>query len=131
MLGEPGNEGVITRAVRKLFEAKKEIEELTRGESKVELSVEVSNLTMTWAMSSSQITIFMYLTFPVAYLRVCSYWEFTTKRFETSLLLGVAPKVKNCHSKLLQTQLWEMSFSRQRMTTKCRRSCQWLSSAVA
>jgi kinesin family protein C1 len=41
MLGESGNEGVISRAVTQLFDAKREIEELSRGESSVELSVEL------------------------------------------------------------------------------------------
>jgi kinesin family protein C1 len=41
MLGESGNEGLISRSVRKLFDAKREIEDLSRGESKVDLSVEL------------------------------------------------------------------------------------------
>lgn len=41
MLGEGGEEGIITRAVEKLFRAKTEIEELSRGEKKAELSVEL------------------------------------------------------------------------------------------
>eukprot|EP00980_Cylindrotheca_fusiformis_P001420 scaffold345_cov134-Cylindrotheca_fusiformis.AAC.31 len=41
MLGEEGNEGIVTRAVEKLFKAKKEIEDLSRGEKTVELSVEL------------------------------------------------------------------------------------------
>jgi hypothetical protein len=41
MLGEDGNEGIIGRAVRKLFDAKREIEDLSRGDSSVALSVEL------------------------------------------------------------------------------------------
>lgn len=41
MLGEPGNEGIVARSVRMLFAAKGSISELTRGESKVEISVEL------------------------------------------------------------------------------------------
>lgn len=41
MLGEPGNEGIVTRSVRKLFQAKSDIEALSRGESNVELSLEL------------------------------------------------------------------------------------------
>jgi hypothetical protein len=41
MLGEPGQEGIVTRSVRKLFAAKDAIMELTRGQSKVEISVEL------------------------------------------------------------------------------------------
>jgi kinesin family protein C1 len=41
MLGEEGNEGIISRAVGKLFDAKTEIEDLSRGGKKVELSVEL------------------------------------------------------------------------------------------
>jgi kinesin family protein C1 len=41
MLGEAGNEGIVTRAVEKLFNAKKEIEDMSRGEKKAELSVEL------------------------------------------------------------------------------------------
>ena len=41
MLGEPGQEGIIARSVRMLFAAKESISELTRGESKVEISVEL------------------------------------------------------------------------------------------
>ena len=41
MLGEPGNEGLVSRSVQKLFQAKTEIELLTRGESQVGLSVEL------------------------------------------------------------------------------------------
>jgi len=41
MLGEPGNEGIITRAVNKMFAAKREIEEISKGANKVEMSVEL------------------------------------------------------------------------------------------
>lgn len=41
MLGEPGQEGIVARSVRKLFAAKEAISELTRGESRVEISVEL------------------------------------------------------------------------------------------
>eukprot|EP00339_Tiarina_fusa_P000235 CAMPEP_0117027738 /NCGR_PEP_ID=MMETSP0472-20121206/20241_1 /TAXON_ID=693140 ORGANISM="Tiarina fusus, Strain LIS" /NCGR_SAMPLE_ID=MMETSP0472 /ASSEMBLY_ACC=CAM_ASM_000603 /LENGTH=1076 /DNA_ID=CAMNT_0004735053 /DNA_START=69 /DNA_END=3299 /DNA_ORIENTATION=- len=41
MLGERGNEGIIERAVRKLFDSKAEVEQVSRGDSKVELSVEL------------------------------------------------------------------------------------------
>jgi len=41
MLGEPSNEGLITRAVAKLFEAKHEMEALSRGATQVKLSVEL------------------------------------------------------------------------------------------
>jgi len=41
MLGEPGNEGLVSRSVRKLFAAREAIAELTRAESKVEVSVEL------------------------------------------------------------------------------------------
>ena len=41
MLGADGNEGIISRAVGKLFDAKVEIEDLSRGDKKVELSVEL------------------------------------------------------------------------------------------
>ena len=41
MLGEEGNEGLISRSIRKLFEAKSEIELLSRGETQVDLSVEL------------------------------------------------------------------------------------------
>ena len=41
MLGEEGQEGIISRAVQKLFDAKREVEGLSRGDSKVKLSVEL------------------------------------------------------------------------------------------
>jgi kinesin family protein C1 len=41
MLGEPSNDGLIARSVSKLFEAKHEMEALSRGETKVSLSVEL------------------------------------------------------------------------------------------
>jgi kinesin family protein C1 len=41
MIGEPGNEGIISRSVSKLFEAKREMEALSRGETKVNLCVEL------------------------------------------------------------------------------------------
>lgn len=41
MLGEPSNEGLIARSVSKLFEAKHEMEALSRGATKVSLSVEL------------------------------------------------------------------------------------------
>lgn len=41
MLGEEGNEGIITRAVQKLFDSKREIEDLSRDGSKVELFIEL------------------------------------------------------------------------------------------
>lgn len=41
MLGDVGNEGIISRAVAKLFDAKTEIEDLSRGEKSVSLSVEL------------------------------------------------------------------------------------------
>jgi kinesin family protein C1 len=41
MLGEPSNEGLIARSVSKLFEAKHEMEALSRRETKVDLSVEL------------------------------------------------------------------------------------------
>lgn len=41
MLGEAGNEGVIARAVNKMFMAKRELEEYSRGTTKVEMSVEL------------------------------------------------------------------------------------------
>jgi hypothetical protein len=41
MLGEPGQEGIVARSVKKLFAAKEAISELTRGESRVEISVEL------------------------------------------------------------------------------------------
>jgi hypothetical protein len=41
MLGEPSNEGLIARSVSKLFKAKHEMEALSRGATKVSLSVEL------------------------------------------------------------------------------------------
>ena len=41
MLGEPGNEGIISRAVSKLFAAKQELEEYSRGDTQVDMSVEL------------------------------------------------------------------------------------------
>jgi kinesin family protein C1 len=41
LLGEPGNDGLIARSVAKLFEAKQEIIELSRGETRVDISVEL------------------------------------------------------------------------------------------
>jgi uncharacterized coiled-coil DUF342 family protein len=41
MLGEQGNEGIIERAVRKLFDSKMEVEQMSCGDSKVELCVEL------------------------------------------------------------------------------------------
>lgn len=41
MLGEPGNEGIIARSVNKMFAAKRELEELSRGTTKVEMSMEL------------------------------------------------------------------------------------------
>lgn len=41
MLGEPENEGIITRSIKKLFRAKNEIEALSRGKTKVEVAVEL------------------------------------------------------------------------------------------
>ncbi|CAB9527007.1 Kinesin-like protein [Seminavis robusta] len=41
MLGEPGNEGVICRAVNKMFAAKRELEEFSRGTTEVDMSVEL------------------------------------------------------------------------------------------
>jgi hypothetical protein len=41
MLGETGNEGIIARSVKKLFETKRETESLSAGETKVALSVEL------------------------------------------------------------------------------------------
>jgi len=41
MLGESSNEGIIGRSVRKLFDTKAELEALSRGETKVALSVEL------------------------------------------------------------------------------------------
>ena len=41
MLGEPGEEGIVSRSIRMLFTAKESIAELTRGKSKVEISVEL------------------------------------------------------------------------------------------
>ena len=41
MLGEPGNEGIVSRSIKKLFDAKAEVEALSRGESQVSLSVEL------------------------------------------------------------------------------------------
>ena len=41
MLGEEGNKGIVTRSVEMLFKAKQEIEALSRGETNVELSVEL------------------------------------------------------------------------------------------
>jgi hypothetical protein len=41
MLGETGNEGIISRSVKKLFETKRETESLSAGETKVALSVEL------------------------------------------------------------------------------------------
>jgi len=41
MLGEDGNDGLISRAVCKMFEEKREIEALSRGETQVSMSVEL------------------------------------------------------------------------------------------
>ena len=41
MLGEADNKGLISRSISKLFNAKQEIEALSRGDTKVELSVEL------------------------------------------------------------------------------------------
>jgi hypothetical protein len=41
MLGEEGQEGIIERSVTKLFQAKNEIDELSRGTTAVNLSVEL------------------------------------------------------------------------------------------
>jgi Kinesin motor domain len=41
MLGESGNEGIIARAVNKMFASKRELEEYSRGTTKVEMSVEL------------------------------------------------------------------------------------------
>jgi kinesin family protein C1 len=41
MLGEPGNEGIVARSVKKLFSAKDELEGLARGECQVTISVEL------------------------------------------------------------------------------------------
>lgn len=41
MLGEAGNEGVIARSVDKMFAAKRELEEFSRGTTKVEMSIEL------------------------------------------------------------------------------------------
>ena len=41
MLGEPLNEGIIARSVTKLFDAKSEIEALSRGSTKVKVSIEL------------------------------------------------------------------------------------------
>jgi kinesin family protein C1 len=41
MLGEADNKGLISRSISKLFSAKQEIEALSRGDTKVELSVEL------------------------------------------------------------------------------------------
>jgi kinesin family protein C1 len=41
MLGESGNEGIVSRSIKMLFSAKESIAELTRGKSKVEISVEL------------------------------------------------------------------------------------------
>jgi hypothetical protein len=41
MLGETGNEGIIARSVKKLFETKRETESLSGGETQVALSVEL------------------------------------------------------------------------------------------
>jgi kinesin family protein C1 len=41
MLGEPSNEGLIARSVTKLFNAKSEMEALSRGSTQVKLSVEL------------------------------------------------------------------------------------------
>lgn len=41
MLGESGNEGIICRSVNKMFAAKHELEELSKGASKVEMSIEL------------------------------------------------------------------------------------------
>lgn len=41
MLGEPSNEGLISRSVTKLFEAKREMEALSRGATQVNISVEL------------------------------------------------------------------------------------------
>jgi hypothetical protein len=41
MLGEKGNEGIITRSVKKLFAMKRETESLSCGETQVALSVEL------------------------------------------------------------------------------------------
>jgi kinesin family protein C1 len=41
MLGEEGNQGIIGRAVKKMFEAKQEMEDLSKGTTKVSLSVEL------------------------------------------------------------------------------------------
>jgi kinesin family protein C1 len=41
MLGEADNKGLISRSISKLFNAKQEIEELSQGNTKVELSVEL------------------------------------------------------------------------------------------
>lgn len=41
MLGEDGNDGLIGRSVRKIFEEKREVETLSRGETHVSVSVEL------------------------------------------------------------------------------------------
>jgi hypothetical protein len=41
MLGEDGNDGLIGRSVRKLFDQKREMEALSRGETRVSMSVEL------------------------------------------------------------------------------------------
>lgn len=41
MLGEPENEGIIARSVKKMFAAKHEIEQFSRGTTRVEMSVEL------------------------------------------------------------------------------------------
>ena len=41
MLGEKDSEGIIFRSVRKIFQAKNEIESLSRGEAKVDIAVEL------------------------------------------------------------------------------------------
>lgn len=41
LLGEPGNEGLISRSISKLFEAKQDIVEISQGETTVEMSVEL------------------------------------------------------------------------------------------
>ncbi|KAL7557861.1 hypothetical protein ACA910_010912 [Epithemia clementina (nom. ined.)] len=41
MLGEPGNEGIVTRSIKKLFSDKSKIEKLSNGKNHVEIKVEI------------------------------------------------------------------------------------------
>jgi len=41
MLGEPGNEGLVTRSIKKMFTAKREVEAFSKGQSEVGIKVEL------------------------------------------------------------------------------------------